>query len=348
MRKLDRDVLLARLTTAADRRWPGAQVCGLRRFPGGVSSLTYATKLVRPGQSDMQVVVKVAPVGLEPVKNRDVLRQARVIRLLGGQDGIRVPGVLLEDHGAPPLFVMELVAGDSYEPLLDVTEDPPAPDVVDTRARSAARMLARMQNITPAQLGVGDEPVTSIQEELDRWARLFSTVDDDICPGHAELHARLTATRPDPVEPTLLHGDYRLANMLFDGSELTAIIDWEIWSTGDPRSDLAWLLMHTDPAHYFRHRRGPRDLAAGSGMPPAHVLLDEYLSLRPGHVPDLGWFLASCHYKTASTIAVFVKRNRRLADPDPLITVGGESLRAVIVRGHEIMDAVEAGRDWLS
>lgn len=348
MRELDRDALLARVTIAAGRRWPDAEVRGLRRLPGGVSSLTYATELWRHGRPVTPVVVKVAPVGLEPVKNRDVLRQARIIRLLGEQDGIRVPAVLLEDPAAPPLFVMELVAGDSYEPHLDVMEDPPSAEVVASRARSAARMLARMQNLDPVGLGVGDEPVISLQEELDRWARLFDTVDDDICPGHAELHARLSARRPIPVDPTLLHGDYRLANILFDGSDLTAVIDWEIWSVGDPRTDLAWLLMHTGPAHYFRHERRPQDLEAGRGMPPAAVLLDEYLSLRPGPIPDLGWFLAYCHYKTASTIAVFVKRNRRLASPDPLITVGGESLKAVIARGHEIMDRVDGGHPGLS
>ncbi|HET7399114.1 MAG TPA: phosphotransferase family protein [Intrasporangium sp.] len=348
MTELDRDVLLARVTAAAERRWPGAAVRGLRRLPGGVSSLTYSSELSRPGQPVTQVVVKVAPVGLEPVRNRDVLRQARVIRLLGAHDGIRVPAVLLEDPAAPPLFAMELVPGDSYEPLLDVMEHPPPAGVVALRARSAARMLARIQNLTPVDLGVEDEPVTSLREELDRWALLFSTVDGDLCSDHTGLQARLTATLPAPVDPTLLHGDYRLANLLFDDTQLTAVIDWEIWSVGDPRSDLAWLLMHTEPAHYFRHERCPQDLEAGRGMPRAGVLLDEYLAVRPRPVPDLDWFLAYCHYKTASTIAVLVKRNRRLPEPDPLIAVGGESLEAVIARGHAIMDAVEAGRPWVA
>jgi aminoglycoside phosphotransferase (APT) family kinase protein len=344
---MDRDELLARLTAAAGRRWPGARLDRLRRLPGGVSSLTYACELSAPDLSAIPAVIKVAPVGLPPVKNRDVLRQARIIRLLRDQDGISVPRILFEDPGAPPLFAMDLVSGESYEPRLDVMNGPPTAEVVGVRARAAARMLARMQSITPVDLGIADEPTTSLPEELDRWALLFSTVDEDICPGHAQLHARLRASLPDPVPPTLLHGDYRLGNMLFDGEELTALIDWEIWSVGDPRTDLAWLLMHTDPSHYFRHERSPGDVAAGRGMPPASVLLNEYLALRPVETSDLNWFLAYCHYKTASTIAVFVKRNRRLADSDPAITVGGESLKAVLARGNEVMDAVDAGRGWI-
>lgn len=344
---MDGAELHARVSDLAQGQWEGARLGPLHRLPGGVSSLTYAADLSRPGMSPARIVVKVAPVGLEPVKNRDVLRQARVIRALAGLEGIRVPGVLFEDAALPPLFAMDLVPGDSYEPHLDVMDEPPTPGVVNVRARAAARMLGRLQSLTPAGLGLGDEPVTTLREELDRWAALFATVDDDICPGHVSLYARLAATLPDPVEPTLLHGDYRLANMLFDGEELTAIIDWEIWSVGDPRTDLAWLLMHTDPSHYFRRSRSERDTAAGTGMPRASELLEEHRVVRAVDLPDLDWFLAYGAYKTASTISVFVKRNRRLDEPDPIITVGGESLAAVIARGNEVMDHVEQGKRWM-
>lgn len=334
---MDPHELLQRASTVADRRWPGAEVCGLRRLPGGVSSLTYATELRRPGEDPLSTVLKVAPTGLEPVKNRDVLRQSRVIRLLGRQ-GFPVPDVLFEDDDLPPLFAMELVRGESYEPLLDVAAAPPSAEVVGQRARAAARALAQLQLLSPDQIGVGDEPVLSLREELDRWALLLSTVPDDICLGHDELHARLGESVPEAVAPGLVHGDYRLANMLFDGGRLTAVIDWEIWSVGDPRVDLAWLLMHTDPPHYFRHERPPHDVEAGRGMPSATALLEEYRTVCPVEVSNLDWFLAYGAYKTASTIAVFVKRNRRLAQPDPVITVGGESLRQVVRRGLEIME----------
>lgn len=344
---MGREELAARATEVASQLWPGATVSGLRRLPGGVSSLTYAAQLARPARAPRNVVLKIAPLGLEPVKNRDVLRQARIIRLLGRQ-GITVPDVLFEDASLPPLFAMDLVAGDSYEPLLDVMDEPPAAEVVRARAVTAASTLALIQNLDPALLGVADEPVVPLQDELERWARLLETVEDDVCPGHADLHARLAATMPAPTAPTLVHGDYRLANMLFDGTELAAVIDWEIWSVGDPRTDIGWLLMHTDPAHYFRRERGRRDLQAGRGMPRASVLLDAYQSVRPGEVSDLEWFLAYCHYKTASTIAVLVKRNRRLAEPDPAIAVGAESLAAVVGRGHAILDARDAGRSWVA
>ncbi|MFD4972927.1 phosphotransferase family protein [Streptomyces sp. NPDC058424] len=337
--ELDEKELLNRLAAAASSRWPGAEVEGLRRLPGGVSSLTYASTLHIPAESAQSVVVKVAPPGLAPVRNRDVLRQARVIRALDAVPVMRVPSVLFEDDGAPPLFAMELVPGDSYEPLLDVMPDPPTAEVVGRRARAAARMLARMQSLSPESLGLADEPVVTVKEELDRWALLLDTVDDDICPGHRELYDALAERVPNPVTPVLVHGDYRLANMLFLGDALNAVIDWEIWSVGDPRTDLAWLLMHTDPVHHFEEARDEADRAAGRGMPTRLELLEEYQRVRPVPMPELDWFLAYCHYKTASTVSVFVKRNRRRPDPDPKLVTAAASLVSVIRRGREILES---------
>ncbi|MEW2571582.1 phosphotransferase family protein [Streptomyces sp. NPDC047070] len=334
--------LRARFTAAVTARWPGASLEGLRRLPGGVSSLTYAAMLAVPGGPPGPVVVKMAPPGLAPVRNRDVLRQARVLRALGTERDVPVPSVLFEDDGDPPLFAMDLLPGDSYEPLLDVSTDPPGADVVDRRARTAARVLARMQSLGPASIGMADEPVVTVKEELDRWALLLDTVDDDVCPGHRELYAALADRIPRPLPPVLVHGDYRLANMLFQGDALNAVIDWEIWSVGDPRTDLAWLLMHTDPVHRFEETRDGANLAAGRGMPGRDELLAEYARVRPVPAARLDWFLAYCHYKTASTLSVFVKRNRRRPDPDARLVTAGASLAAVVRRGRSILE--RAGR----
>lgn len=338
----DTQMLTARANIAAGRRWPGAAVSDPRPLPGGVSSLTYRATLHRPGTDDLPIVLKMAPPGLAPVRNRDVLRQARIMHALGPADGVPVPEVVFTGEGVPgdlaipPLFAMTLVEGQSYEPLLDTTPDPPTAAVVARRAVAAAETLARMQDLDRTALGCGAEPVLPVTAELDRWQRLLGTVDDDIVPRHRELYAALARRMPRPLPPTLVHGDYRLANIIFAGPEPAAIIDWEIWSVGDPRTDLAWLLMHTDPVHRFRTTRPAADTAAGHGMPPAAVLLDAYCRIR-GEVPDLDWFVAYCLYKTASTISVFVKRNRRRDHPDPALVVAADSLPAVVERGLELL-----------
>ncbi|WP_208025784.1 phosphotransferase family protein [Amycolatopsis acidicola] len=330
MPELDHDQVLQRVA----RCWPGATLSGLHRLPGGVSSLTFSSVLRRPDRPDTPVVVKVAPPGLAPVRNRDVLRQARILRLLDEDGSVPVPKVLAEDDGSPPLFVMTLVPGESYEPLLDAAAQPPSPGVVTARALAAARALARLQNVPAGRSG---ERAVPVREELDRWARLLDTVDPKIAPRHEKLYRELSGRAPAPVAPCLSHGDFRLANMLFTGERLTAVIDWEIWSVGDPRVDLAWLLMHTDPPHRFHAPRAEADVKAGSGMPSRAELLEAYQGIRPGAVADLPWFLAYSHYKTVSTLAVLIKRNRRLAEPEPHLETAAESLPDAVERGRRIL-----------
>lgn len=339
MADLDETELLARASAAAGRSWPGAEVVGLRRLEGGVSSLTFASTLRIPGEPERPTVLKVAPPGVAPVRNRDVLRQSRLLRRLGPGEGIRVPAIWFEDDGSPPLFGMELAPGECWEPKTNHIDDPPAPGVVAERARAAARMLAAMQNLSLESIGLADEPALSVADEVGRWARLLSTVDPDIAPGHEDVFGRLMAALPDPVPPALLHGDYRLGNMLFDGDRLSAVIDWEIWSVGDPRTDLAWLLMHTDPAHRFVETADAANVRAAAGMPTREELLAEYQAGHPGEFADLDWFLAYCFYKVAATVSVFVKRNRRLAEPDPVMVTVGATLPDVIARAARVLDA---------
>ncbi|MCW2816132.1 MAG: putative kinase, aminoglycoside phosphotransferase family [Nocardioides sp.] len=355
MPDLDHDDLRRRVTVAARRAGAHAEVHSLRRLEGGVSSLTYAAVLRLDG-TERPVVVKAAPPGLAPVRNRDVLRQARLLRTLADDPPFPVPGVLLEDGGdppdVPPLFVMELCAGVSYEPGLDVAPAPPTPEVAAERMRVATRALAHLQAHRPVALGLDDEPGCPA-DELDRWCRLFDTVDRDIAPGRDALADRLRAAPPSPLQPRLLHGDYRLANMLFTGTTLEAVIDWEIWSVGDPRVDLAWLLMHAAPAHVFHEDRPVADRVSSRALPGVPELLDVYREERVTRgagqdvddvTTDLGWFVALCHLKVASTIGVIWKRERRAERPEPKLVTAAAHLDEVLAAGHTALDTARGAQ----
>lgn len=306
----------------------------MRRLPGGVSSLTYAAEIRAGGADGHPVVIKIAPPGLDPVRNRDVLRQSRLMAAIGTTGVLPVPRILMEDDGDPPLFVMDLAPGQSYEPLLDVATTPPAASVVRERALAAAASLAGLQGLDPALAGEG-EPVLDLRTELDRWERLLQTVPEEIVPGHAKLYCGLAEAVPADAAPVLVHGDYRQANMLFEGPVLNAVIDWEIWSVGDPRLDLAWLLMHTAPAHRYARTRPAADREAGAGMPSRNELFSAYLeSGGPARPDDLPWFLAFSYYKVASTLGVIVKRSQKDAAPPPEhLLAAADSLPDVVTHG---------------
>src|SRR5947209_4144626 len=102
MADLDPERLRERTEAAAHRWRPDASVGSIEELTGGSSSLTYTTTIRAGDDGERDVVLKLAPPGLAPVRNRDVLRQARLLRALEGADGVRVPTVLFDDAGDPP------------------------------------------------------------------------------------------------------------------------------------------------------------------------------------------------------------------------------------------------------
>jgi aminoglycoside phosphotransferase (APT) family kinase protein len=280
-------------------------ISDVHSLAGGASSLTFRAAL-----GDRPVVVKVAPPGHDPVGHRDVLRQARIIAALAVTD-VPVPEVLRTDHGAPPevppLFVMSLAEGETFEPLFDA-EAPPK-EVVSDRFRRAARVLAALHRVPPSDLGLGGEPSGDPVAEVDRWSATLRTVDPGLVPGWEQVRESLRAVAPAPVRPSVVHGDFRLGNLVASGTQITAVIDWEIWSVGDPRIDAGWFLVNADPATY-RRSTPYVDL-----VPPVDELATCYTEAIGVPMPELTWFMALACFKSTATWSLIVKHNRRKATP---------------------------------
>ncbi|MEV5835216.1 phosphotransferase family protein [Nocardia sp. NPDC052112] len=297
-------------TAVAVRGWaPAATVVGVEPLTGGTSSLTYVAELSCAPAGYERVVLKVAPPGLAPVRNRDVLRQARIMEALADRPGVRVPKVLFHDAGAPPtvppFIVMDLVPGTCVEPVLVPRGTVPA-DQVRARAFHAAGMLADLHRVNPARTALETEPVVSLGAEIDRWTRAFTTVSDDLRTGYEAIADRLHTTAPAAMTPVFTHGDYRLGNTLCEADHITSIIDWEIWSLGDPRIDVSWLTFFTDDA---AHPASVSD--EPTGMPGKAELVDAYQEARGAALLDLPWFEALTKYKESAATALLIKRGRK-------------------------------------
>ncbi|OBK19856.1 phosphotransferase family protein [Mycobacterium asiaticum] len=321
---------MAELTDALDRlRRRLAQIEGLRPLAGGASSLTYA------GQLDgRQVVVKVAPAGIAPTGHRDVLRQSRLIRSLGGT-AVPVPEVLWEDPGEPPqdppLFVMSMLPGSSLEPLFDLDGTELKESDVSERFRSAAITLAQLHSVHPTAVGLGAEPVFTATAEVERWCRTLETVDPALAPGWREVGAALLDRVPAPLGPAVVHGDFRLGNLLAVASRVTGVIDWEIWSVGDPRMDIGWFLINSDPQTYQR----PTPYVGGT--PSLDELTAVYQAAAGFPVPDLGWFQALACFKSVATWSLIVKHNRRRPHPDAELEAMSKALPHLLSRAGQLL-----------
>ena len=319
------DAVLAALR----RRLVPRGVTDLVPLAGGASSLTY-----RGSMDGRSIVVKMAPPGHAPVAHRDVLRQARMIAALSGSD-VPVPEVLWCDAGdppdVPPLFAMTLVDGESFEPLFDAHAGG-ADSAVTQRYYAAAQVMARLHRLDPDSLGCGDEPVGDAATEIERWSATLATVDPELAPGWRDVADALRTALPAPVAAAVVHGDFRLGNLLAAGAEITAVIDWEIWSIGDPRIDAGWFLINSDPQTY--HRGTPYD----SHVPGIGRLAACYTEARETDVADLRYFMALACFKSTATWSLIVKHNRRRAEPRAELEVMAPVLPTLLTQARSLLD----------
>ncbi|MDT5413168.1 MAG: hypothetical protein QOG14_5388 [Mycobacterium sp.] len=318
------DPLLVQLAERLSSR----DVSALNSLTGGASSLTYAGQ-----RRNQRVVVKVAPPGVPPTAHRDVLRQARIIRALNPTP-VPVPELLFEDPGdppdVPPLFAMSFLDGISCEPLFDDVAGGPEPVVAD-RFKNAAATLAQLHRLAPDAVGLASEPVTGLRDEVEGWCRTLETTDAKLAPGWREVATALRFCAPPPLPPAIVHGDFRLGNLLAEQSHITAVIDWEIWSVGDPRVDVGWFLINCDPRTY---RRPTRYAAA---VPPVGELATIYRTAMKREVPQLEWFCALACFKSAATWSLIVKHNRRRSTPNPELEAMASTLPHLLSRASQLL-----------
>jgi aminoglycoside phosphotransferase (APT) family kinase protein len=281
-----------------------AEVASVQVMTGGTSSLVYSTVVVGSGQ---EVVVKSCVPGLEPVRNRDMLRQSRLHKALAGT-AVPVPRVLAEDLGAPPevppFYVMERVAGDCIE-VASAPDGTFLPEVVRGRQLDTCRVMAELHNVDPDAVGLGDEPVVALEAEVQRWKNALDVCDEDLKAHTDDIYEALLATIPPAIPSRLLHGDFRTGNTLAVDDHITAVIDWEIWSRSDPRIDLAWFLI------FVEDDRRP----SPAGMPSVDELIDRYTTVSGVDVEDLDWFRALVRYKQTAAGAFITRNARRRGAP---------------------------------
>ena len=129
----------------------------------------------------------------------------------------------------------------------------------------------------------------------------------------------------------MVHGDFRLGNLLAAGARINAIVDWEIWSIGDARIDAGWFLINCDPDTYQR-------VPASAGVVPPAAELAQIYQREGGSVSDLAWFTALACFKSAATWSLIVKHNRRRRSPRAELEAMVPTLPRLLARARSLVD----------
>nr|WSY56104.1 phosphotransferase family protein [Streptomyces sp. NBC_00886] len=289
---------LDRLRGLLDRERPGLVTGALsgRLIEGGRSNLTYAVT-----DDTAKWVVRRPPLGHVLATAHDMKREHRVISALHPTNvPVPKPVLLCEDDevlGAP-FYVMEFVEGTPYRTADELV--PLGPQRTRGAVLELVDTLVELHAVDPAEVGLADfgRPEGFLDRQLRRWGKQLDASRNRELAGVEELHAALGRRLPNSHAPAVVHGDYRLDNVLVgEDDRIKAILDWEMSTLGDPLTDLGLLVMYSIPLEL---PNSPISTTASAPGHPAPAELIERYAARSGRdVSAVAWYTAFAWFKLA-------------------------------------------------
>ena len=273
-----------------------------RKLEGGHSNLTYA--LTAPDGA--RAVIRRPPEGPLLPKAHDMEREWRVMEALWPTPvPVAEPLALCDDtsiNGAR-FYVMGFVEGRPFYSPEEVEEWVPETQRHQL-AMNTVEALAALHAVEPESVGLDrhGRPDEYIARQLRAWygswnaSIEFADIDDPVIH---ELHDRLAADIPDQGPPCVVHGDYMVHNVMFDqAGAVTAIVDWEISTLGDPLADLAYLVNGwSRPGD--QPPPWPTSPTLADGFPPRTALAEHYGQITGRDLGRLDFYVAFNYFKSA-------------------------------------------------
>jgi aminoglycoside phosphotransferase (APT) family kinase protein len=295
--------------------WLGGNVQGysgpltVSQFNGGQSNPTY--RLDTHGAS---YVLRRRPPGTLLPSAHAVDREFKVISALYPQEFpvARPYGYCADEQViGTPFFVMEMVDG---RVCWDAALPDNTPEMRGSMFRSAVQTLARLHNFDPTAIGLADygKPGNYFARQVDRWSRQYRASETTPKPAMDKLIAWLPQTVPAQERSSVVHGDYRLDNMIFDktNSKILAVLDWELSTLGDPLADFTYYLMHWYMPVDGRSGMVGLDIKR-LGIPSADEIVEQYCGLTGrSSVPDFNWYFAYNLFRLAAIVQGIAGRMR--------------------------------------
>lgn len=288
------DPLLAFL----DRQGLGAGEPSIEPLGDGHSNYTYT--IARQGAT---VVLRRPPRPPYPKSAHDVLREARLLQAIA-PTGVPVPEVLAtcDDPSVigVPFYVMEMLHGIVYTDSTPATLGAPG-----ERRRVAWELVDALVALhavdwRAAGLATSGREAGYLERQLGRFAGLLETYRSREMPALDRLTAWLADHRPDSSQATIVHGDYRLGNVMFDASapaRLIAIFDWEMATVGDPLADVGYLCAMWAQAGDPDGLRKLSRATTEPGYPTREALAERYAEKSGRSIRDIRWFTVLALWK---------------------------------------------------
>jgi aminoglycoside phosphotransferase (APT) family kinase protein len=296
----------------------------------GHSNVTY---LLAWGEE--RLVLRRPPRGPLPPSAHDVLREARLLTALHPL-GFRAPEVLAtcEDVSVigSPFYVMPFVEGQVLtEALPDALGDDGGPRRI---AEQLVDCLVELHGIEFAAAGLADFGRADgyLARQLKRFGGLLELNATRPLPDLERVAEWLAANLPDSPAPTLVHGDYRLGNVMYAPTEprLVAVLDWEMATIGDPLADLGYMTaMWAESEDPYNAVGDLSSITRLPGFPDREFLADRYAAATGLSVDALPWYQVLAIWKAAIFLEGSYKRFQDGTTADAYFARLGEGVEAL-------------------
>ena len=312
------------------------------KFQGGQSNPTFMLKTAA-----QNYVLRRKPPGVLLKSAHAVDREYRVQKALAGSDvPVAKMHLLCEDDAVigSMFYIMDHVPGRNFN-------EPAMPDLTNADRGAVVaemnRVLAALHQVNIAAVGLSDYGPEGnyFERQVGRWSKQYRASETKQIPAMDALMEELVQARPaDDGQRTLVHGDYRIDNMIFDatGTDCRAVLDWELSTIGHPFADLAAVIMQWQlPAG--SEGRGMQGLdRAALGLPSDQEFIDQYCARRGlSGIDSFGYYLGFCFFRMAAIIQGVLKRalDGNASNPERAMKVG----QYVPVFAQHGLDALRRG-----
>jgi aminoglycoside phosphotransferase (APT) family kinase protein len=302
------------------------------QFRSGASNLTYLLQY-----PDRELVLRKPPVGTKAASAHDMKREFLIQSRLQPVYPL-VPSMvaLCDDQSVmgSDFYVMERVVGDIFR--RDVPEGV-KPSDVSVMADSLISGLVQLHAVDASILAELNKGPGYVQRQVEGWSKRYRNALTDDVPNGEKVMAWLDANRPDDVASCVIHGDWRIDNVVFDleQARIVGVLDWELATVGDPLMDLGsslayWVDRDDEPA-FASLRRQPSHLP---GMPTREEFVQRYLQLSGRRCDDFTFYEVFGLFRLAVIIQQIWARYRAGQTTNPAFAGFGEACNTLINRAE--------------
>jgi aminoglycoside phosphotransferase (APT) family kinase protein len=302
------------------------------QFRSGASNLTYLLQY-----PDRELVLRKPPVGTKAASAHDMKREFLIQSRLQPVYPL-VPSMiaLCDDQTVmgSDFYVMERVVGDIFR--RDVPEGV-KPSDVSVMADSLISGLVQLHAVDASILAELNKGPGYVQRQVEGWSKRYRNALTDDVPNGEKVMAWLDANRPDDVASCVIHGDWRIDNVVFDleQARIVGVLDWELATVGDPLMDLGsslayWVDRDDEPA-FAALRRQPSHLP---GMPTREEFVQRYLQLSGRRCDDFTFYEVFGLFRLAVIIQQIWARYRAGQTTNPAFAGFGDACNTLINRAE--------------